>query len=242
MDFLPHDILAFGAHPDDVELGCGGTLARMTALGYRAGIVDLTEGEMGTRGTVAERYAEAEDARALLGAATRDNLQLPDGGIRLTGEARDRVVDVLRRYRPALVFAPYPSDRHPDHEHASRLVVEAAFYAGVAKIPPAGRPAHRPLRVIHYPMTEDFTPAFLVDISDYFETKTAALKAHRSQFFNPEYEGAQTFISSPEYWEYLEVRARYWGFRAGVRYAEPFWVKEPLRVDDPVALFGGAAR
>lgn len=226
------DVVAFGAHPDDIELGCGGTLAKLAAEGQSLVLVDLTEGEMGTRGTVAERYRESADAAALLGAVERVNLQLPDAGITLDPHHIEAVVSALRRFRPQIVFAPYPADRHPDHVHASDLVSQASFYAGLRKFLPGIGEPHRPRRVVYYMMTFEFTPSFLVDISSNFEQKMAAVRAHRSQFHNPDYPGEQTFISSPEYIESVENRARYHGFKGGVTYAEPFWVREPLVLGD----------
>lgn len=226
------DAIAFGPHPDDVEIGCGGTLAKLAQQGYACGIVDLTEGEMGTRGTVEERCRESAAAAAILNAQIRLNLHIPDAGITASPENRLKVIEVIRRYRPALVFAPYPEDRHPDHGHASLLVTEACFYAGVKKIAPAGPPPHRPARLIYYMVTYEFTPSFLVDISQQLAVKLEAIKAHRSQFYNPAYDGEETFISSKDYLEALEFRARHFGWKAGVRYAEPFWVREAILLED----------
>ncbi|HQU74488.1 MAG TPA: bacillithiol biosynthesis deacetylase BshB1, partial [Calditrichia bacterium] len=203
------EILAFGAHPDDIEIGCGGTLYTLSRKGYRHGMVDLTAGEMGTRGTVAERMAESAEAAAILEAEFRENLGMPDGNIENTAETRARVIALIRRHRPVIVFAPYPRDRHPDHMHASELITEACFYAGLAKVEPALGEAFRPKRVVYYPMSYEFEPSFLVDISEGYEQKVAALQAHRSQFFNPKYQGEATFISSQDYWDALQARARH---------------------------------
>lgn len=226
------DVLAFGAHPDDVELGCGGTLYKLAQQGYSTGIADITEGEMGTRGTVEERYRESAEAARILQSKVRLNLKIPDAQIVLTEENRLKVIEVIRRYCPTLIFAPYPADRHPDHYHTNQLVTEAAFYAGVKKIGPPIPAAYRPKRVIYYPMTYEFTPSFVVDISEQFSAKIDAIRAYRSQFYNPEYDAEETFIASKDYMEALDFRARHFGWKAGVKYAEPFWVRETLLLDD----------
>jgi bacillithiol biosynthesis deacetylase BshB1 len=229
------DVIAFGPHPDDVELGCGGTLYKLVQMGYSTGIVDLTEGELGTRGTVKERYREAAKAAKILQAEMRTNLKIPDGHITQSEENRLKVIEVVRHCRPKLVFAPYPNDRHPDHIHASQLITESCFYAGVKKIGFSEPPAYRPRRVIYYSITYDFTPSFVVDISEQFETKISAIKAHRSQFYNPAYDAEETFIASKDYMEALDFRARYFGWKVSVQYAEPFWVREMLLLEDLVA-------
>ncbi|MCB0289890.1 MAG: bacillithiol biosynthesis deacetylase BshB1 [Calditrichaeota bacterium] len=233
------DVLAFGPHPDDVELGCGGTLAKLAGMGYATGIIDLTRGEMGTRGTVAEREREAADAAQILGARLRENLAIPDADIRNTPENRRKLIDAVRKYRPALVFAPNHDDRHPDHRHAAQLITEACFYAGVEKIAPGPYDAFRPRRVIYYMITYEFEPSFLVDISAQYPQKLAAIKAHRSQFYNPAYPGRETFISSPEYLEAVEFRMRHYGWKAGVKYAEPLRVREAILLDDLFTALAG---
>lgn len=222
------DVLAFGAHPDDVEIGCGGTLAKLAAQGKRAAIVDLTEGEMGTRGTVAERYQEAAAAAKILNVAQRKNLKIPDAGIRDTDENRLKLIAVLRTLRPRMVFAPYPDDRHPDHIHAGHLIRESCFYSGVGKVGKDLGEPFRPEIILYYMVSTDFPPLILGDISEHFETKVASIKAYRSQFYNPDYEGEETFISSQGYFDSITSRASYFGFKAGVRYAEPFWFRAPL--------------
>lgn len=226
------DIIAFGAHPDDVELGCGGTLSKLAQQDLEIGIVDLTEGEKGTRGTVEERYAEAKEAAQLLGVSERMNLQIPDGDIQNNAVNQAKIIALVRKFCPKIVFAPYPADRHPDHIHAGNLIREACFYAGVAKISPEDYPAHRPARIIYYMITDEFAPSFFVDISQQFTDKFAAIKAYKSQFYNPAYDAEETFISSKDYLESIELRGRYFGWKAGVKFAEPFWVKEPLVFED----------
>lgn len=230
------DVLAFGAHPDDIELGCAGTLLRLHQKGYRFAMVDLTAGEMGSRGSVTERAEEAQKAAKILQSDFRVNLGMADGNIENTPQTRQEIIKVIREFKPNLVFAPYPDDRHPDHIKASHLVTEAAFYAGIAKVAPeAGKP-FRPKRVIYYPMSYEFTPSFYVDISAFYDRKVESIKAHRSQFFNPEYQGEATFISSQDYWEALSAKARHYGWLCGVKYAEPFWVREALLLDDLPAV------
>lgn len=230
------DILAFGAHPDDVELGCGGTLYKLKKLGYKTGIFDLTEGELGSRGTVEQRYSEAAQSTKILEADHRANLKLPDGNIQLSTENREMIIKIIRDLKPAIIFAPYIDDRHPDHIHASQLITESWFYAGVKKVMP-GIKAHRPFRIIYYMAKYEFQPSFVVDITDEFDTKFRALKAYRSQFYNPDWPEEQTFISSRWFIESVEFRARHFGWMAGVKYGEPFWIKEILALDDPIPIF-----
>ncbi len=231
MTSLQVDVLAFGAHPDDVELGCGGTLFKLSRQGHRTAIVDLTEGEMASRGTVEERYREAEKAARILQVHQRENLKIPDAGIENNEFNRHKVIEVVRRLRPALVFLPYPRDRHPDHVHASQLITEACFYSGLPKILPH-LTAHRPRRLVYYMCTYEFDPTFVVNISEEFETKLKALQAYRSQFYNPDWPGQQTFVSSRWFMEAVEFRARHFGYLAGVQYAEPFYVRESIALDD----------
>ncbi|MEJ2636076.1 MAG: bacillithiol biosynthesis deacetylase BshB1 [Calditrichia bacterium] len=230
------DIVAFGAHPDDVELGCGGTLYKLKKLGYRTAVIDLTEGEMGSRGTVEQRYRESAKSAEILQVDHRSNLKIPDGNIEINAENKAKIISQIRIFKPLLIFAPYANDRHPDHVHASQLITESWFYAGVRKYLPDS-PPHRPFRIIYYMAKYEFEPSFVIDITDEFETKFDALKAYESQFYNPEWPEQQTFISSCWFLESIEFRARHFGWRAGVKYGEPFWIKEPLALDDPVPIF-----
>lgn len=230
------NVLAFGAHPDDVELGCGGTLFKMKNLGYSTAIIDLTEGELGSRGTVEQRYRESAAAAEILQVKLRKNLKIPDGNIEVNEENREKVIREVRALRPALVLAPYRDDRHPDHIHASQLITEGCFYAGLKKVLP-DLPPHRPFRILYYMAKYEFEPSLVVDISEEFETKFRALKAYQSQFYNPEWPGEQTFISSHWFIESVEFRARHFGWMAGVRYGEPFWIREPMAIDDPLPIF-----
>ena len=230
------DVLAFGAHPDDVELGCGGTLYKLVQLGYSTGIIDLTEGEKGSRGNVEERYKESAKSAKILKVSLRENLKIPDSGIEINKENKFKIIEIIRQTTPTVVFAPYPNDRHPDHVHAGNLVTEAAFYAGLAKIE-SDFPKHRPNRIVYYLTTYEFEPSFVVDISNQFSNKLKALQAYQSQFYNPKWPGEDTFVSSQWFMDAVEFRARHFGWTAGVKYGEPFWIRERLALEDIVTLF-----
>lgn len=232
------DVLAVGAHPDDVELGCGGTVLALGAKGRRVGLLDLTRGEMGTRGTPQGRAKEAADAARILGAAFRHGLDLGDGALRTDRSAELQVVEVVRACRPALVLAPAPEDRHPDHARAGALIRDAAFYAGLRALE-TGALAHRPQQVVFYPASYLPQPSFLVDVSAVFETKLAAIRAFASQFHDPASKEPETFISSPEFLHGIVARAQAWGRLANVRYAEGFLSALPPLLADPVAAFAG---
>jgi N-acetylglucosamine malate deacetylase 1 len=234
----PVDVLAFSPHPDDVELGCGGTLAALVARGLTFGIVDLTRGEMATRGTPEIRAREAREAARILGAHFRDTLDLGDGGLRTDRAAELEVVEAVRRARPRVILAPLPEDRHPDHARAGRLVPEAAWYAGLAKLE-SGLPAHRPDQVLFYATYAFATPTFLVDVSATFATKLQALRAYRSQFHDPNSLEPETYISSKSFFDGIEARARALGRIANVEYAEGFVSSAPPTLADPVAAFRG---
>ncbi len=238
---VPVDVLAFGPHPDDVELGCGGTLAVLVGRGRGVGIVDLTRGEMATRGTPEIRAREAAEAGRLLGARFRANLDLGDGDLRTDRAAQLLVIEAVRRARPRLVLAPWTEDRHPDHERAGRLVREGAWYAGLARLE-TGLPAHRPDQVVFYAAYALLAPTFLVDVSATFEAKRTALRAYKSQFHDPSAAtpGApETYVSSKSFWDGVEARARAYGRVANVAYAEGFLAKAPPTLADPAEAFRG---
>ena len=232
------EILAVGAHPDDVELGCGGTLALLARAGRSVGILDLTRGEAGTRGPPETRAAEAGEAARLIGARFRDGLDLGDGNLRTDRAAELEVIEVVRRRRPRLVFAPLPNDRHPDHVRAGRLVTDAAFYAGLRALE-TGLPPHRPQQVVYFPSTFLAEPTFLVDVTGTLEVKLAAVRAFRSQFFDPGSREPATFISSPEFLEGVTARARAFGRLANVGAAEGFVSPRPPLLSDPLTAFDG---
>ncbi len=220
--------LAFGAHPDDVAMSCGGTLSMLYRNGKPFGMVDFTRGEMGTRGNAAIRAAEAKEAARILGADVRVNLGIADSNIEMNRKNLLKVVEVMRKYQPEIVFAPYREERHPDHVHAHQLVSDAIFYSGLTKLKTGSLAAYRPKRAYYYMQHRTFIPTMYVDISNDYDTKVAAINAHKSQFFNPSSKDPQTMLSTPEFMEYLLGRMRYHGRMAGVRYAEPFWTPEPV--------------
>lgn len=237
------DVLAIGAHPDDLELGCGGTLALLARAGRKVGILHLTRGEMGTRGTPEERRDEAERAAAALGAAEIGFLDCGDGGLRTGAAEEDALIRKLRHWRPDLVLGPAPSDRHPDHARAHELVHAACFYAGLRSRSPQDGPPHRPAAVFSYMQHDLFTPSFIVDVSAAWEAKLEALRAHQSQFHQPGEEGKPvTKIATPEFWQAVEGRARHFGLLIGAALGEPFWSRLPLAVADPMALLPGGVR
>ncbi|HEY4230894.1 MAG TPA: bacillithiol biosynthesis deacetylase BshB1 [Thermoanaerobaculia bacterium] len=235
---MPVDVLAIAAHPDDVELTCGGTLASLKARGHRFGIVDLTRGEMGTRGTPEIRAAEAGRAAEILGAEFRDTLDLGDGGLRRDRDAELVVIDVIRREKPRLVLTPYPDDRHPDHRRAGQLVTDAAYYAGLRKIE-TKHPAHRPQQTLYFSTFQAHEPDFLVDVTPFIEIRREAMRAFVSQFHDPSSKEPQTKLSQQTFLEWVEARARHFGAMIGVDFAEGFKSRFPPRIDDLVKTFSG---
>lgn len=236
------DVLFFGAHPDDVELGCGGTVHKLSSSGLKVGIVDLTRGELGTRGTTAIRKAEAEEAARILGLTVRDNCDISDGHIDISRENKARVIQKIRQYQPDLVILPYFSDRHPDHVNASKLVKECIYYAGTEKwpvgIPVADLPAWRPKFYLYYMLAEPFEPNVIVDITGHEEARLQAFRAYKSQFFVPGHDSneKETWISRPEFSEQLQARLRFYGYQIGTAFAEPFYSDQPIPLADLMAL------
>ena len=218
------DILAIAAHRDDVEQTCGGTLLAMHALGLKTGILDLTQGESGTRGTAAERASEAAEAARILHVDTREALDIPDGRVENTHENRLKIAAVIRRLCPRVVILPYWQGRHPDHYNSATLGYEACFLAGLAKLDPS-TPPHRPFKIIYASLYTDVRPSFVVDITPYIETRFEALMAYRSQYSN-QASGAGLFVPQEEIRERMTATARHYGLLAGIRYAEPFVQKE----------------
>lgn len=229
------DVVAFGPHPDDIELGCGGTLIKLVDLGYSVVLVDLSRGEMSTRGTVETRNAEAVAAAKVIGAAARENLGLPDGSIRASDEARLKVVEVIRRHRPRLAFIPYYRDRHPDHCRASELLYDGLFAAGLEKYK-TGQEKYRPSRVMYYMRWYEFEPTFIVDVTEQFERKMQAVYAYATQFTPDDESYAQTRLTSPQHhWE-LVHRMAYYGSQIGTRYGEGFLTRGRMAVEDPLQV------
>ncbi len=227
-------ILAIGAHPDDIEQTCGGTLLRMAERGYRTAILDLTAGEMGSRGTPELRAAEAAQAARVLRVAERRNAGLPDARLENTLEARMRVAAILRELRPQVVLLPYWEARHPDHARCSEIGAEACFVAGLRKLDLAGIP-HRPRKVLYASQYAAVRPSFVVDISVQFERRLSALLSYRSQYADQEQAGG-LFPSEAEVSERLRTVAQAYGAMIDVAYGEAFVVKETMRVDDIVRL------
>lgn len=230
------DILVFAAHPDDAELGCGGTIAKHVSLGHKVGIVDLTKGELGTRGTIQTRAEEATDSARILGVAVRENLQLRDGFF-LNDEAhRLRLIEVIRHFQPEIVLANAVHDRHPDHGQGAELAAKSCFLAGLAKIETkrAGewQKPWRPKHVYHYIQSALIVPDFVVDVSEHWETKMSSIKAFRTQFFDPSNNEPETFISKPTFLAFLEARGKEFGQSIEVEYAEGFTTSGRLGVDD----------
>lgn len=226
----PVDILAIAAHRDDVEQTCGGTLLQSAAIGLRTAILDLTQGEAGTRGTTAERAAEAEEAASILKVTARQALDLPDGCIENNWENRLKIASVLRKLRPRVVILPYWQARHPDHATAATLGYEACFVAGLIKVDSGDQP-HRPFKIVYASLYADVRPSFVVDITDYIEQRFAALMAYRSQYENQS-SGGGIFVPHEEIRERTFAMARFYGMLGGVRYAEPFVQKEVGLVED----------
>lgn len=224
------DVLAFGAHPDDVEIGAAGALALEARRGRRVGIVDLTRAELSSNGSPERRQEEADRAARIIGLAFRANLELPDRGITGGAEQLRLVVETIRRYRPWLVLAPYWQDRHPDHEAASKLVSEACFSAGLRRLD-TGQEPFRPARVIYYFLHHDEKPSFLVDVSETYEIKLAALAAYGSQFGTGgagKQEITVATVLNSGFIDRIVCRDRYFGTLAGCRYAEGFLSREPV--------------
>jgi bacillithiol biosynthesis deacetylase BshB1 len=232
------DVLAIGAHPDDVELACAGTLVMLKARGRRFGIVDLTRGELGTRGTPRLREQEARRSAEILGAEFRETLDFGDGGLSGTRENELALIDLIRRVKPRLLLTSYPEDRHPDHRRAGELVTDAAFYAGLAKLS-TRHAAHRPQQTVYYSAAYLHTPSFVVDVTPAMEKRRAAIGAYASQFHDPQSEEPQTLLSQKTFLAMVEARARHFGFLIGVEFGEGFVSKRPPRIDDPVIAFEG---
>ncbi|MHC4847194.1 MAG: bacillithiol biosynthesis deacetylase BshB1 [Planctomycetota bacterium] len=226
------DVLAVGAHPDDIELGCGGLLCVLKARGHRFALLDLTAGENGSRGNAATRAAEAKAAAESLGASGRECLGLPDTAVADTDRAVRLMVEQLRKWRPKLVIAQDEGDQHPDHAAGARIVRRALFLAALANYLAAGEP-HRVARLIRYSRHTFFRPDFVVDISDHVEAKLSAVRCYASQFTRTE-PGAKTPISEPGYEDDLKAAWRFWGQDAGALFAEPFAMDGIPQISDPV--------
>ena len=237
---LKLDILAFGAHPDDVELGCAGTLLGAIAEGKKVGVIDLTKGELGTRGSISQRLSEAQLASEVMGLTIRENLEMADGFFINNKEHQLIIIETIRRFQPSIIFCNAPEDRHPDHGRAASLVAEAAFLAGLKKIQTihngVAQEAWRPTQVFHYIQSRNLTPNFVVDISKHIEKKMEAILAHSSQFYDPKSNEPDTFISSAAFLEFVKGRAKELGQQIGVQYAEGFITQKILGINSLDAI------
>lgn len=228
------DVLAIAAHRDDVELTIGGTIIKLTDLGYRVGILDLTRGEMGTRGSAKEREKEAQCAAKIMGVIKRENLGLPDARVENTYENKLKIIKVLRKYQPHLVILPYWEQRHPDHHNASSLGSEACYLAGLAKLDASGKP-HRPFKIIYNSSFAQVKHTFIVDVTEQFKRKIQAVKCYKSQFGDA---GTPSglFPLSGSVFDFLEVTASHYGHLIRKRYGEAFITRELTEVEDPMKL------
>lgn len=224
--FLKLDLLAFGVHPDDVELGCSGTILATIAQGKKVGIIDLTQGELGTRGTADTRKVEAENAAKVLGVSIRENLKMADGFFQNDEAHQRKVMKVIRKYQPEIILCNAPEDRHPDHGRSAQLVADAAFLSGLRKIETIedGKPqeAWRPKYVFHYLQDRFLQPGFVFDISEFHDKKIESILCYSTQFHNPLLNEPQTYISSPEFLDSVKARAMMLGKRIGVKFAEGY--------------------
>lgn len=237
------DILAIGVHPDDVELGCSGTILNEIKLGKKVGVLDLTQGELGTRGTIETRYAEASAAAIIMGIQVRDNLKMRDGFFRNDEEHQLQLIKAIRKYQPEIVIGNILDDRHPDHGRAGHLIADACFLSGLVKIETTDENGNnqlrwRPKQVMHYLQDWYHEPDLLIDISDVFEQRMKAIEAYNTQFHtnNSEKGGTQTYISSPDFLEAVIGRARLLGKRIGVKYAEGFVMEKKIGIRNLDAL------
>ena len=231
------DVLAVFSHPDDAELTMAGTLIKLKSLGYRMGVLDMTRGEMGTRGTPEIRAKESLDAARVMGLDARINLEQPDGHIMLSEETRQAMVRVLRKYRPKVVFTSHWDDPHPDHAATCRIVREAARLATMRRYDEgSGMQAIRMPAIAHAIYSRLIVPSFIVDVSEFAEEKMNAIRAHASQFYHPESKEPTTRISDKNFLRQIEDRLHYYGSLIGVAAGEAFYVREALNVEDPIAL------
>jgi bacillithiol biosynthesis deacetylase BshB1 len=232
------DAIFFGAHADDIELTSGGTVVNLVRSGRTVGIVELTRGEMGTRGSAEIRHRESQEAAKILGASFRQQLDFGDGGLRTGREEEMQIIEVIRLYRPQIVFAPWPDERHPDHARAGQLVTDAAFYAGLRKIE-TKHAAHRPQAVIYFVQYHIPPLTFVVDVTGSWKTRMEAVGAYKSQFFDVNSAEPRTKIAEQRFLEMIEARGVHFGSLIGAHYGEPFVTKLPPRVDDLFAAYGG---
>jgi bacillithiol biosynthesis deacetylase BshB1 len=222
------DILVMAAHPDDAELSCAGTIIKHIAAGKKVGIVDFTRGELGTRGTPEIRLQESADATKILGLHVRENLGIRDGFFRNDEETQLKLIEVIRKYQPEIVLANALEDRHPDHGKGAQLAIDACFLSGLRQIKTGDLPAWRPAQVYHYIQDRYLEPDFVVDISSQWDQKEAAIRAFKSQFFDPNSSEPASYISSPDFLNFIQARAMEMGHKIGVKYGEGFQSQKTL--------------
>ncbi len=233
------DALAFGAHADDVEMACSGTIIKLGALGYKTGVTTLTRGEMATRGSAKIRAHEFAQSAKIMGLASHNMLDIPDGRIEVSWENKIKIIKEIRAYKPRIVFAPYWVSRHPDHEKASHLVREAAYLSGLKKLK-TDQESYRPYKVVYYQTRFGFKPSFIVDISDFHARKIKSILCYKSQFHHKnkaKFGKDETLLSRPEFLDRIETRDKQYGMYIGVKYGEPFLVREAIKIYDPVDFF-----
>lgn len=235
------DILAIGVHPDDIELGCSGTIINEIKAGKKVGIIDLTQGELGTRGTIETRYKEAANAAGILGVQLRENLKMRDGFFTNDEAHQLTLIQSIRKYQPSIILANALNDRHPDHGRAGKLIAESCFLSGLSKIVTSneeGKPQARwrPTYVLHYIQDRYHEPDLIIDITDVFAQRMKSIEAYSTQFFSGDNSGEQTYISSPEFYESVVARARMMGKRIGVKYAEGFITEKKIGISGLDAL------
>jgi bacillithiol biosynthesis deacetylase BshB1 len=226
------DVLAIGAHPDDIELACGGTVALCVKQGKKVGLVDCTQGELGTRGTPELRAEEAENARLILRVEKRWNLEIPDGNIEVNQVNLLKLITIIRETQPHILLIPHSEERHPDHTHTHHLCKEAWFYSGLEKIQTMydGKPQmpFRPENYLQYMQRYEFEPSVIIDVSETFQIRLESIKAFKSQFYQSSSKERETVLSRLDFLELIEVRARFWGNKISVKYGEPFF--SPVRI------------
>ncbi|MEZ4850737.1 MAG: bacillithiol biosynthesis deacetylase BshB1 [Bacteroidia bacterium] len=234
------DVLVFGAHPDDAEIGCGGTIAKLVSEGKKVGIIDMTRGELGSRGSAELRDIEAQNAGKILGVEIRENLRFRDGFFVQDETHQLDIIKKVRKYQPDVILANAPSDRHPDHGRASKLVRDAVFLSGLRKIETEfkgkSQKEWRPSKLFFYIQDYSLQPDFVVDISSWVEVKTSALAAFSSQFYDPGSDEPITYISTRDFWDFLDARARNMGHIIGATHGEGFISETPLKIHSPLDL------
>jgi len=225
-------VLFIGAHPDDIELNCGGTVIKLIESGKKVGIADLTLAELSTLGDINLRKKETDAASKMLGISVRENLKIEDGNIEINKINKEKIIKVIRKYKPELVFAPYPLDRHPDHINAGNLIREAFFYSGLEKIKIKNSESYRPKKLIFYRNAYEMPVSFIFDISSVHDKKIEVLKCYESQFYNPISKVSKTLISSKLFEYEIEARARHFGFKIGVEFGEPYFSYDSVKINE----------